>query len=253
MIPQDRRRKILKLLDKNNYMSVEDLAEQLYTSVPTARRDLAQLDKEGVVRRVHGGAYSVKDELIEGPFDIRSHQQMSEKRKIGAIAADLLEDGDHVFLDTGSTCYAMVEMLDPSLRLTVVSNCLPTVQALSKKNDIKVEIPCGSYEPVHASISGDETVRFIETRHAQYYFASGAGLDAGMGVNARVQSDIAVKQAMSRQAEKTVLLMDHTKMQDCYFYKVLDFKDLDMIISDRALPEDIQEQCDRWGVEVLHP
>ena len=107
MIPQERKQQILVLLSAEGYMTVEDLAERVYVSVPTIRRDLAALAEEGSIRRVHGGASHVSRESYEWPFDLRDRVNLPEKSVIGKLAAKLVKDGDHIFIDSGSTCHFM--------------------------------------------------------------------------------------------------------------------------------------------------
>ena len=225
MVPQERKNQILALLDSQGYMTVEELAERVFVSVPTIRRDLAALAEEGSVRRVHGGASHVSRETFEWPFDLRDRVNLPEKRVIGKLAAKLIEDGDHIFIDSGSTCHFMVEALDPGIHLTALSNCIPTIQALSAFRNVTIECPCGEYVPSHVSVFGIETADFIRTRYARYYFASATGIDLKTGVNVRTLMDMPVKKTMRERAEKMVLLMDHTKMGEANYYTVFRFSE----------------------------
>lgn len=253
MIPHDRRKQILSLLRANGYMTVEELAEQVYVSVPTIRRDLSALDREGSVKRVHGGASHVSREAFEWPFDMRQRVYLSEKRTIGRLAAKLVKDGDHIFLDSGSTCRFVAEAFDPGIHLTALSNCIPSVQALSAFPNVTIECPCGQYLPSHVSIFGSEAADFIRTRYAQIYLASATGLELKTGANARVLFDMPIKKAMRERAEKMVLLMDHSKMGQSNYYHVFDFEEIDALVTDRPLPEDMAERCAAAHVEVLTP
>ncbi|MBR0282591.1 MAG: DeoR/GlpR transcriptional regulator [Oscillibacter sp.] len=253
MIPQERRKQILSLLSSHGYMTVEELAERIYVSVPTIRRDLAALAEEGSVRRVHGGASHVSREAFEWPFDLRDRVNLPEKRVIGSLAAKLAEDGDHIFIDSGSTCHFMVEALKPEIRLTALSNCVPTIQALSAFRNITIECPCGQYEPSHASVFGSEAADFIRTRYARYYFASATGMDLKTGVNVRTLMDMPVKKSMRERAEKMVLLMDHTKMGEANYYTAFAFSEIDILVTDCPLPQEIADRCARENIAVITP
>lgn len=253
MIPGDRRKQILRLLSDRGYMTVEELAEQIYVSVPTIRRDLKSLAAEGSVKRVHGGASHVSHDSFEWPFDLRDRVHLNEKRIIGKLAAKLVHSGDHIFIDSGSSCHFMVEALEPGIHLTALSNCLPTLQALSRLSHATIECPCGEYVPSHVSIFVAEAAAFIATRHADTYFASSTGLDANSGVNARTLLDMAVKKAMRANADRLVLLMDHSKMGEVNYYHVFDFSEIDVLVTDAPLSEELAEKCQRSGVDVLYP
>ncbi len=253
MVPEDRRKQILELLEDRGYLTVEEIARSLYISPPTVRRDLKAMDGEGIIRRTHGGASHVNSERKEFPFDLRNRTCIDEKRLIGLMAAELIKDNDHLFIDTGSSCYAMVEALPADIGLTVLTNCIPTLQALSQRPRLILECPCGRYNPQHRSICGEEASRFIHTRHAHYYIASATGISIQNGVNLLSDMDLEVKRAMMSQADKTVLLMDHSKIGKSYYYKAFDISDVDILITDRDLPADLARACKESGVRVITP
>lgn len=253
MVPQDRRKKILALLNERSYMTVEELAQQIYVSVPTIRRDLKSLAEEGIIKRVHGGASHVSRDSFEWPFELRNRVHLREKRIIGKLAASLLNEGDHIFIDSGNSCRFMAEELSPDLRITALSNCVPTLQALSRLPNATIECPCGQYVPSHLSIFGDDAAAFIRTRCANYYFASAVGLDLRAGVNLRTSLDISVKKAMRAQSDKMDLLMDHSKMGEANYYRVFDFSEIDILITDCPLPQELAERCQQEKVQVITP
>ena len=253
MVPEDRKKQILELLEQHGYLTVEELSRSLYASLPTVRRDLKAMDEEGLIRRMHGGASHISSSRREFPFDLRSRTCMEEKKIIAGLAARLITDDDHLFIDTGSSCYIMAELLDPNLSLTVVTNCIPTIQTLSEKNRISIECPCGHYNNRHRSICGEDAAKFIDTRYAHYYFASATGISLENGVNTLTSMDVEVKRAMNRNAEKTVLLMDHSKIGRSHFYKAFDISDIDILISDQALPKSLEDCCRQEKVEIITP
>lgn len=253
MVPEDRKKQILELLEDRGYLTVEEIARSLYISPPTVRRDLKAMDEEGIIRRTHGGASHINSERKEFPFDLRNRTCIEEKRLIGRMAAELIKDNDHLFIDTGSSCYAMVEALPADIGLTVLTNCIPTLQALSRRPRLILECPCGRYNPQHRSICGAEASHFIHTRHAHYYIASATGISVQNGVNLLSDMDLEVKRAMMSQADQTVLLMDHSKIGKCYYYKAFDISAVDTLITDRGLPEDLARVCKENGVRVITP
>ena len=141
----------------------------------------------------------------------------------------------------------------PSFSCPVVTNCLPTIQILSEKNRISIECPSGQYNNRHRSICGEDAAKFIDTRYAHYYFASASGLSLENGVNTLTSMDVEVKRAMNRNAEKTVLLMDHSKIGRSCFYKAFDISDIDILISDQPLPRDLEARCRKDQVSIITP
>lgn len=251
MIPKERRNQILALLEIHGYMTVEQLAENIYVSVPTVRRDLNVLAKEGMIRRVHGGASHINAEYLEWPFEQRNRVHLDEKRRIGKAAAEMVVDGDHIFIDSGSTCYSMAHYLDPGLKITALTNCIPTLQELSRKPNVTVECPCGEYISSLVSIIGNESADYIKTRYARIYFASVSGMDVEIGFSDRTNMVTPIKKAMQKSADYTYLLMDHSKVFQKNYYRVFEFGDIDGIVTDQKLPPEMEEKCREHHVKIV--
>ncbi|MBQ9027500.1 MAG: DeoR/GlpR transcriptional regulator [Lachnospiraceae bacterium] len=250
---EDRKSEIIRLLSTRGYMTVEELAEQLYVSGPTVRRCLQTLAEEGRIKRIHGGASYIGRDSYEWTLDMRSRVNSREKRVIGKLAAELVGEGNHVFLDAGSTCHFLAKELDPSMKMTVLTNSIPTIMELSGHKNCQIESPCGQYYPSHTSFFGEESAAFIRTRHADFYFATSTAIDSRNGVSVRSLVEMSVKQAMRACADCMVLLMDHTKMETTDYYHLFDLSQVDILITDAPLPDSMREACERDDVEVILP
>ena len=250
---EDRKSEIIRLLSTRGYMTVEELAEQLYVSGPTVRRCLQTLAEEGRIKRIHGGASYIGRDSYEWTLDMRSRVNSREKRVIGKLAAELVGEGNHVFLDAGSTCHFLAKELDPSMKMTVLTNSIPTIMELSGHKNCQIESPCGQYYPSHTSFFGEESAAFIRTRHADFSFATSTAIDSRTGVSARSLVEVSVKQAMRACADCMVLLMDHTKMETTDYYHLFDLSQVDILITDVPLHDSMREACERNDVEVILP
>lgn len=250
---EDRKGEIIKLLSTRGYMTVEELAEQLYVSGPTVRRCLQTLAEEGRIKRIHGGASYIGRDSYEWTLDMRSRVNPREKRVIGKLAAELVGEGNHIFLDAGSTCHFLAKELDPSMKMTVLTNSIPTIMELSGHKNCQIESPCGQYYPSHTSFFGEESAQFIRKRHADFYFATSTAVDSRNGVSVRSLVEVSVKQAMRDCADCMVLLMDHTKMETTDYYHLFDFSQVDILVTDAPLPDSMREACERYDVEVILP
>ena len=250
---EDRKGEIIKLLSTRGYMTVEELAEQLYVSGPTIRRCLQVLAEEGRIKRIHGGASYIGRDSYEWTLDMRSRVNPREKRVIGKLAAELVGEGNHIFLDAGSTCHFLAKELDPSMKMTVLTNSIPTIMELSGHKNCQIESPCGQYYPSHTSFFGEESAQFIRKRHADYYFATSTAVDSRTGVSVRSLVEVSVKQAMRDCSDCMVLLMDHTKMETTDYYHLFDFSQVDILVTDAPLPDSMREACERYDVEVILP
>lgn len=251
MIPAERKEQILNILQDKGFLSVEELAGTLYVSAPTIRRDLCVLEKEGVLRRTHGGAAYIEQGFMAGPFTLRNKTNLDEKLKIGNLAAQLVHDGDSIFIYTSSTCLCFAKALNPLLKLNVLTNGIPIAQTLAEHENMTVECPAGLYNAKHASIYGSEACDFIERRHAKYLFVSCTGIDTHTGATIQQREDLAVMKAFRKNAGKVVMLIDHTKFNISHYYCAFTLDEIDIIISDQPLPEDLQKICNEKGIEVL--
>ncbi|MCR4890789.1 MAG: DeoR/GlpR family DNA-binding transcription regulator [Lachnospiraceae bacterium] len=249
---EDRKKEIRDLLSARGYMTVEELSKQLFVSVPTIRRDLNELSRKGLVKRVHGGASYVGKDSFEWSLDLRNRVNLGEKKRIGQKAAELIEDGNHLFLDAGTTCHFLARALKPSIKISVLTNSIPTMQKLSENKNIIIECPCGLYVPSHLGIFGDEAASFIQTRHADFYFATATGFHEETGVTLRTRLEISVKQAMRKNSDCMVLLLDHSKMGIKNYYHTFDFSQIDILITDAPLSASLAEKCADQGVDVIY-
>ncbi|MBR0092904.1 MAG: DeoR/GlpR transcriptional regulator [Lachnospiraceae bacterium] len=251
MIPNERRESILELLRKKGYMTVKDLSSKLYVSYPTIRRDLAVLEKEGVLKRVHGGVSLVNPESSLEPLDFRSRISKGEKGIIAGIASTLIRDGNTIFLDSGSTCLALAYAMRSIPGLTVLTNGLRNVPVLSQCENIRISLPGGHYDIRHSCLVGEDAASFVAAHHADLCFVSCTGLDAEHGASVIYSDDISVKKAFQRHSTKTILMMDHTKYNKSLFYRVYDYTEFDVLITDTPVPDDIRQKCEAHGVELI--
>lgn len=251
MVPEERRKQILDTLESRGYMTVEELARALFVSVPTVRRDLTALERENSVRRTHGGATYVDSRSRLWPLELRSHVQSEAKRRIGRLAAGLVQDGDMIFIDSSSTSLCLAEALRTRKTLKVVTNSLPVAQLLGEAEGVDVELPGGYYHHQSGSVFGDDACDFIARRFAKYSFISCAALDVNSGATNMSRLDISVKHAFQRQAQRLVLLADHTKIGVTKLYQVFSMREIDILVTDRPLPEDVQARCDALNITVI--
>lgn len=251
MIPENRRDEILAILKQQGYCSVEQLAKQIYVSVATIRRDLTQLEHEGLIKRIHGGASCFKGDMPMLPFALRNKAMMKEKVRIGEAAARLLKDHDSVFFDSCSTCLCVVKALHPQIRLTALTNSAVIAQALADYPNVDVEMVGGRYDAKNLSVYGAEGEQYIASRHAKYSFISVNSVDENYGMSNISKLDISMKQAFAMHSDQVVLLIDSSRMNRKNYYKVFDFEDIDILITDRPLNETLLQVCRKHQVQVI--
>ncbi len=251
MIPETRRNQILTILKQKGYCSVDYLAKKIYVSVPTIRRDLSQLEKDGLIKRMHGGASYLSGKTPLLPFELRSKSMFEEKLRIGEAAARLINEYDSIFLDSSSTCLCLAKSMDQSKKINVLTNSIVIATTLADAKNINVELTGGQFDSLSLSLHGKETEAYIQTRYAKYCFLTVNSIDSNFGMSHPNEHDIPVKKAFARNAEKAVLLVDSSRMNRKDYYKVFDFTDIDILITDKNMDETMMKMCEENKIQVI--
>jgi DeoR family ulaG and ulaABCDEF operon transcriptional repressor len=250
----ERERRIFEALRPTGFVSYRDLEALLEASPATIRRDLARLEREGLITRLHGGArLPGKDDakaprLLGTPFEQSITQNLAAKRAIGKAAAALCAPGQGVMIDGGSTTLQMCPYLD-GLGLQVLTNSLHIVNALLPHNDTRIVLPSGAVfreqNIILAPAGEDSMPRF----HAPRLFMGAASVGA-QGV---MQADpvlVAAERRLIDLAEEVILLVDSSKFQSQSGAIVCSLDDIDVLITDFC-PSDLIPDLLKSGVELL--
>ena len=252
MIPEERRKQILELLDRRSYVSVEELAGELYVSLATIRRDLTLLEKEGTILRTHGGASFNKPDSFLSPFALRNKTNIEEKTKIGKIAAGLISNNDTLFVNASSTCYAFAKLIPLDYHLEVLTNGIPLAHHLAEHRNITVSCPGGIYNYNHEGVYGNEVTDFISKRYAKYCFMSCNGLDMEQGASIFSDIDLPLVKAFRKNCDQVVMLVDHTKFDSKYYYKTLAMREIDILITDQRPSNQWVNFCAEQGIQLMY-
>lgn len=212
MLAHIRRQKIIDLLKEDGSAKVIDLARLFKVTEVTIRQDLEKLEKEGHIFREHGGAYLKNlQENIQSFIPLNS-ENMEKKTAIGMKAASLVEPGDIIILDSGSTTSEIAKNLKGKKGLTVITNALNIALLLGADSGIDVIVTGGEFKPPTLSLTGQKAAEFFKDIHVDKLFLATAGISLRSGLTYPSISDIAVKKAMIDAARVTYLVADSTKI-----------------------------------------
>jgi DeoR/GlpR family transcriptional regulator of sugar metabolism len=228
MFPEGRRELILRTLRKDGPAAVSSLAERLGVSQATIRRDLVQLDKEGRLSRVHGGAVAAAD--TDDPFAEVALQNTAEKEAVAAHAAELVKDGEAVLLDIGTTAHRLARMLH-GRSLTVITSNLMVYEELKDDSDIQIVLLGGIVRRSYHSLVGFLTEDNLRQVHADRLFLGASGIRAGGQVMDTTAVEVPLKRAMIAAADQVVLLADATKFPGTGIAKVCGPEDVDVVVT----------------------
>lgn len=253
MSMKERHEQILNLLKNNHFLSVSKLSGLLYVSEPTIRRDLSALEKEGFVKRNRGGAVYIADKQIQFPSDFRFKENIEAKNIIALLALRYIHSGNHIFMDASSSSYYLAKAIGQDKNLHVFTNGLLTADILAKSKKINIEIPGGNYDARNKAIFGITACHQAQNRFVNTCFISTVGLDLEWGLSSMHTGDAELTKAFHSCAEKTILLVDHTKLNQRFYVHTMELSEIDVLITDQPLPPDYQNYCNIHQIEVVTP
>lgn len=237
MFQTERRSRILEAVRAEGRLSVNEAAERLSTTPETIRRDLAELHRAGLLRRVHGGAVSAGPPQFERLVERRSQLHVEAKRRIAAAAVAALPVRGSVIIDAGSTPRLVATLLPDSPGLTVVTNSVPTAVVCATKPHLDVIVVGGELKLDTMALVGDDAVRGIDQVCADVAVLGTDGFSVERGLTCHARDESATKRAMLRAASRTIAVADSSKFGNDYLNVFGDLGDLDVLITDADLPE----------------
>jgi DeoR family transcriptional regulator of aga operon/DeoR family myo-inositol catabolism operon transcriptional repressor len=255
MIVIERRNKIREILMKKRSVKVTELVHEFQVSEETIRRDLIQLEKDGLVQKNYGGAILVEDlhktQDIILPVELRELQYFNEKDAIGKRAAQLIQEGHIIILDAGSTTWCMARHLHEINNLTVITNALNVIEECSVNQSASIFMLGGELRRNSKSMIGPQTQSEIQKYNADYVFLGTSGISIRQGFTSSDLYEAQIKQAMVSAGQKIVLMADHSKLQKTGLVSFCNFEEVDYLITSDLADQQILEEIKSFGVEVI--
>ncbi len=236
LLEHERHRLILDVLKQKNTVKLQELVELTNCSESTIRRDLTHLEQKKFLKRVHGGAARLQGKLEEPTMFEKSSKNVQAKRKIAQYAASLVEEGDSIYLDAGSTVYEMIPFLPPSI--VVVTNGLMHVNDLLGKN-IKTYLIGGFVKPTTRAVIGRGAIESLEQYRFDKCFLGVNGIHPEFGFTTPDQEEAMIKKMALSLAREAYVLADETKFSEIAFAKIADLNEATIITTD--LDQELQE------------
>lgn len=252
MLAEERRALLQKKLNEEGYIQITELAEKFDISSATIRRDLIAMEKEGICIRKRGGAIrSSQGVTLEIPYEIKRHKRIKEKERIARSALELIENGDTILLDAGSTTYALANLLHQKKNLTVVTHDLNIAVKLASNPNINLICTGGIARSNVYTLQGTRVVDFIRTLRVDKSFigADTIHTDGTIG-NVNIE-EVPIKQAMIKAAKQVILLADASKFGLTGFARVADIEDIDVLITDESATARDLACCEERDIFVI--
>lgn len=242
MFYSERKDNLLNIIKERGRCSVHSLAKELYVSEPTIRRDLAELESEGKIKRTYGGAVYCEIINNEIPLILRESKKAAEKRLIACEAAKLIQDGMTVFLDASSTASHIVPNLSKFKDLTVITNS-PKISVMLADLNIDSFSTGGILLKNSIAYVGVSAIESVKKFNTDIVFFSSRGITVDGLITDSSVEETDIRKSMLAHADRKVFLCSGDKLGSKYMHNLCDVSALDYIISDIALPDCFCEKC----------
>lgn len=246
---------ILRELRESGTVSVESLSAEMGVSLVTIRRDLDQLERDGLLHRTHGGAVSIEPLFYEPFKNDRSFQDQlgkfaEEKRRIGRAAAALVEHGETIALTPGTTTMEVIRSLPLNQDITVVTNTVNIAMELSKRKDLEIFVTGGHLRGDWFSLVGPTAIQSLQKILIHTLFIGADGIDGAWGASCLSSDEADLNSAMVKLARRRIAVVDHSKFGIVAGWRICPIEDLHLLITDTGATDEMVEPFRRAGVEV---
>jgi DeoR/GlpR family transcriptional regulator of sugar metabolism len=251
----ERQNRIVELVLESGRVEIPALCAMFAVSEMTARRDLNELDRKGLLRRVHGGAVANLGRSYEPSFQTRSVKNQSAKTIIGLKAAELIYDGDSIALDVGTTTLEIVSGLRGKRNLTIVTSGLQiatrVIDQISLDIDARLILTGGIIRPRELSMIGPIPMQVYQDLHVDKAFIGIGGISLEDGFTEYNIEDTQIKRMLIHNAREKIVVADGAKFGVTTFASVAPLTAVDKIVTDKSAPMQMIEKIRKKGVEVI--
>ncbi len=251
LLVAERRHRIVELLREHGRVPVEALAERFATSAVTIRTDLATLEAGGALERTHGGALLRREE-DDQPIAVKQTRHHAEKVRIAKVAASLIEDGETIILDSGTTTAEVARQIRKleGRSINVITNALNIAVVLAEMSFVRLIMPGGILRPESNSLSGPMAEAALADLQADRLFLGADGLDPERGVMTPHLAEAQLNAKMIAISRQVIVVADSSKLERRNISLIARVEQLHMLITDSGASPEVVAELERRGVEV---
>ncbi|UCG26324.1 MAG: DeoR/GlpR transcriptional regulator [Chloroflexota bacterium] len=246
-----RRQQILEIVERKQSATVADLCDTLDVSEVTIRRDLRHLSDQQLIRRVHGGAVASRGRNYEPPTIIRAATNKNQKEAIALEACKLVNEGDSIALDVGTTTLALAQQLVGLSNLTIITASLPIANVLVESPRSRLILTGGVVRVQEHSMIGHIAARTYQDFHLDKAFVGVGGMHLSAGLTEYNQDDTLIKQAMMQHAKQIIVLADSSKLGRTCFMTIAPLDGIDILVTDSGIRSRDLTELRKRGVQVM--
>lgn len=251
ILPDERRERILQIIEAESSANVSDLCQRFEVSEMTIRRDLRILEEKALVRRRYGGAVSSRGRSYEPPYLLRSSAHAEEKTRIGLKASEMILDGDSIALDTGTTTLEIAKHLGTRQNLSIVTASVPIINLLADRAGIRLIVTGGILRAGELSMVGHLAERALREFHVDKAFIGIGGISLEAGLTEYNLEDATVKRSLIASAKQRIVVADSSKFGRTAFASVASLKEIETTITDANLDPGMCRALEQMGLEII--
>lgn len=247
----ERRVLILEKLDQHGQVDVISLSKELGVTEVTIRNDLARLEQKNMLIRARGGAIKVDRVGIDFALSDKNRQHSEEKSRIGKAAAALIEDGDTIILDSGTTTLEITKNLEQINGLTVITNALNVASQLAENINATVIVPGGFLRKNSLSLVGGSAEESLRNYFCDKLFIAVDGISSAYGLSTPNVEEAHLNRIMIEIAKKVIVVTDSSKFNKRSLAFIAATSEIDVIVTDSGLPQEEQKKLENAGVQLI--
>ena len=247
----ERKSKILEIVNDLKRVKTAYLANSFSVSEMTIGRDLIDLENDGLIHKVHGGAITTERIDHEVSTTLREKIHGNEKASLARKALKFIQEDDVIFIDASTTSIILARMLGRKNNITIITNSFPITKSSIDQN-IKVYCIGGLYDEVSSSFYGPVAEENIEELFANKVFFSAAGISIENGVTDRLMFQSSLKKKMIKNSKKKYLLADISKFEKISFHKIISLCDIDYIITNSKPSVEFEDYFNNCNIQIIY-
>jgi DeoR family transcriptional regulator of aga operon len=247
----ERRVSILNKLDLDGQVIVSDLSKGLKVSEVTIRNDLNKLEEKKMLVRTRGGAFKLERVGLDFDLSEKNTLHLQEKKRIGVAAAQLLEEGDTIILDSGSTTMEITKHLSRFSNLTIITNALNIAISLAELKNINVIIPGGILRRNSLSLVGSTAEETFQHYFCDKLFLAVDGFNLTSGLSTPNVEEAYLNKIMISIAKKVIVVTDSSKFNKRSFAVIAPISKVDIVVTDSGIPPEVQKELENAGIQVI--
>ena len=261
MLVEERKEKIIQILEKDGNIKVSHLTKLFNVSLQTIRRDLETLEADDLIKKVYGGAILNKEKIQDITHSTRKKQSLMEKEEIAEIAVKLIEEGDSIALNDSTTNLAIAKKLKGKFKkLTIISNSLLIITELSSVEGFNVILPGGILNIKEQAFFGDITIasdpygdleKILDEFIIDKAFISVSGFSLRTGITDYPLEEVQIQKKLLEISQKSIILADSSKLESTSLIKVRDISEVDILVTDSNISSEIKNNYEKAGIGII--